>query len=161
MNRLLILFALLISCKGQQKTEFIADYKMPGPQTIVYKTKKDYYNLVPVLLSDDKTEIISYPHPIDIKVGDTYVTPTKLNEGYLLDNRGIGKNVAFLNMTYEQYSKLDRVPTLEELQNMIVDKNPLEVMCNCGNKKAFSDIKKELNVIIDSKKLLKICKQIK
>jgi hypothetical protein len=102
---------------------------MPGPQTIVYKTKKDYYNLVPVLLSDDKTEIISYPHPIDIKVGDTYVTPTKLNEGYLLDNRGIGKNVAFLNMTYEQYSKLDRVPTLEELQNMIVDKNPLEVMC--------------------------------
>ena len=62
MNRLLILFALLISCKGQQKTEFIADYKMPGPQTIVYKTKKDYYNLVPVLLSDDKTEIISYPH---------------------------------------------------------------------------------------------------
>jgi hypothetical protein len=133
----------------------------PGPPALVYKTSADYNNLVPILLSDDKTEIVSYPHPKDIRVGSGYPLPTLLNNGYLLDNRGINKNVAFLKLTYEEYSKITEPPTLKEMYELIVDKNPLTEMCDCGNKKAFTDIQGQLNQIIDNKTLTTKCKTLK
>jgi hypothetical protein len=78
-----------------------------------------------------------------------------------LDTKGIGKNVAFLKLTYEEYSKLDNVPTLVELYNMIIDKDPLTEMCDCGNKKAFTDIVNQLNYLIDNKKLRTVSKVVK
>lgn len=167
----LILFIILVAffgCKssnvskrtGVDNTAIVPQYT-PGPAAMVYKTKNDYNNLVPVLLSDDKSEIVSYPHPTDLLTDSGYAVPATLNSGYLLDNRGIGKNVAFLKLTYEEYSKLQNPPSLKELYNYILDKDPLVELCNCGNKKAFKDIEKQLNDLIDRKELRTTCKVIR
>lgn len=144
--------------KNKDKSEFIPQY-IPGPQVLVYKTKNNYNNLVPVLLSEDKSEIVSYPDPGDLLIGNTYSFPTVLNNGYLLDNRGIGKNVAFLKLTYQEYSKLQSL-SLEELYGYILDKDPLVELCDCGNKTAFTSVEEQLNELIDNNKLRMICKSI-
>ncbi|MEJ8804393.1 hypothetical protein [Pontibacter sp. H249] len=134
----------------------------PGPPALVYKTKADYQNLVPVVLSDDKTSIVSYPHPSDIRaMGVKQAKPAILNSGYLLDNKGIQKNVAFLNITYEEYAKLDTAPSLENMYDMIVDKDPLTELCDCGNKQALSDPRSQLNHLIDEGTLRDKCRVIK
>ncbi len=164
--KLFFLLVLTLGCKscGNMKAikteDFQPQYK-PGPQTLVYKTKKDYSNFVPVLLSEDKTEIISYPHPNDLIVGNGFPFPTILNSQYLLDNRGINKNVAFLKLTYQEYSELKSIPTLKELFDYILDDDPLIELCDCGNRTAFSDPVKELNLMISKDKLREICKAIK
>ena len=95
---------------------------MALPRVVVYKTKADYSNLVPVNMNDAKTEIVSYPDPTDIKNNKR---PTTLNDGFLLDNFGIGKNVAYLDYTYEQYAALEQVPDMETLMQHISERNPL------------------------------------
>lgn len=126
---------------------------MAGPQAIVYKTKEDYYNNVPVILSAEKSEIVSYPGIKDIYFKGELAYPTKLNDGYLLDNRGIDINVGFLKYTYEQYSTLEKTPTSEELLSNILDTDPITEMYNCGSKFDFKDILSELNDAIDNNKL--------
>lgn len=128
---------------------------------LVYKTKSNYNDLVPVLLSEDKKTIISYPHPKDIIIGSGKPLPIILNDGYLIDNRGINKNVAFLNITYSEYEKLENAPNINELYKMIIDKNPLLALCNCGTKANFKNVKEELNEIIKNKELQLKCKTIK
>ena len=162
----IILSVFFVSCKSSDnvmtKTDEISlGGAVPSPPILVYKTKKDYNNRVPVLLSDDKTQIVSYPDPKDLKAGSDFLLPTSLQNGYFLDNKGIGKNVAFLKYTYTEYSKLQTLPTLQELYNSILDKNPLTELCNCGNKNKFSDLKKQLNELIRSGKLKTDCKEIK
>ncbi|MCX6351967.1 MAG: hypothetical protein NTX03_08900 [Bacteroidetes bacterium] len=161
-----ILVAFLIgifSCKSHKKSvdakklEFTPQY-VPGPQALVYKTKADYQNLVPVILSDDKLEIISYPDPKDVAMNPV---PTQLNKGYLLDNRGIGINVAYLKLTYPEYANLKALPSLKELYTLIIDKDPLLELCDCGNKTALKKPSLQLNTLIDSKKLRTTCKPIK
>lgn len=147
--------------KSKEKPTLFTPQYLPGPQTLVYKTSKDYSNLVPVILSDDKTKIIAYPHPSDLVVDGSYATPTLLSGGYLLDNRGIGKNVAFLRLNYEEYASLKELPTLEELYSYIIDKNPLTELCNCGNRAAFKDVERELNALIESGELRTTCKVVK
>jgi tRNA splicing ligase len=134
----------------------------PGPPTLVYKTRSDYMNLVPVVLSEDKTNIVSYPHPSDIRaMGVKQALPSILNIGYLLDNKGIQKNVAFLNITYEEYAKLDTAPSLESMYDMIIDKDPLIELCDCGNKQALSDPRLQINHLIDEGSLRDKCRVIK
>jgi hypothetical protein len=133
----------------------------PGPQVLVYKTKADYNDRVPVILSEDKSKIVSYPHPSDVKIGKGYPLPGRLHGGYLLDNRGIGPRVAFLKTTYAEYAQLESAPTLAELYALITDKDPLLELCNCGAKTGFNSTTTQLNQLIDSKKLRTTCKAIK
>jgi hypothetical protein len=128
-----------------------------GPPTIIYKTNADYSKLVPVILSDDKSKIISYPSPTDIYYKGQLAYPTKLNNGYYLDNRGLTKNSVFLNITYEEYAKLKEVPLLKELYAKISDKNPFTEFYDCGNRHRLKNEVEEINKIIDGKKL-KDCK---
>ncbi len=117
---------------------------------IVYKTKADYNNLVPVTLDETHTRIVSYPHPADLKHSlSGYTTPTELNNGYLLDNRGVGKNTAFLNYTYEEYAALPDAPSMEEMMARIVDKNPFIELWNCGSAGEYKERVTELNRLID------------
>lgn len=161
----LSLLIVLFSCKSEirmsQKEDSFKPVFTAGPPTLVYKTKADYRNLVPVLLSEDKTKIISYPHPSDIKSGDGFPAPTQLNKDYLLDNRGIGSNVAFLKITYEEYAMLPSVPSPDELYNSILDKDPLEELCHCGNRNTYKDLVMQLNRIIDNGTLRKKCRILK
>lgn len=128
-----------------------------GPQTIIYKTKQDYKLFVPVMLSEDKSTIVSYPHPKDVFLNGEIAYPNELINGYLLDNKGINENVAFLNINYEDYSKLEKIPQLDELFTMILDKDPLTEIYNCGNKYTFKNGVSDLNKLIENNGL-KECK---
>lgn len=167
---LTMVFCAIWGCKSQQinngksiaenspaKTQFVAAL----PRVVIYKTVRDYSHNVPVLLSDDKTRIISYPHPIDLFLGDNLALPAQLSKGYWLDNRGIQKNVAFLKYTYEDYSKRKDAPSLEELEKNILDKDPLIELWDCGEKTNFTDLQKQVNQWIDRNLLYEKFKRIK
>jgi len=135
-----------LGCKTQKDTQ-VSSVSMALPPTIIYKTKKNYDKNVAVFLSEDKTKITGYPATSDVS-SRSY--PTVLKKGYLLDNRGIGKNVAFISMTYEEYSVLKKTPSSTELYNMIIDKDPIKEMYYCAHGIKFSD-SAELDKLIDSK----------
>ncbi|HUM50359.1 MAG TPA: hypothetical protein PK431_01040 [Chitinophagales bacterium] len=159
---------LFYACKSTKKTQnadldkietVAVQEKIESTQpVIVYKTKSDYFNLVPVVLSDDKSKIISYPSPTDI---NSSLLPTKLKNGYLIDNKGIQPNVAFLSFTYDEYSKLKEVPTLIELQKLIIDKDPLLEYCNCGKRNLYKNLYSDIIQLINEDKLKIKCKKIK
>lgn len=133
----------------------------PGPHVLVYKTYADYSHLVPVILSADKKSLVSYPDPKDLKRGNTFTLPVKLHKGYLLDRQGINKNVAFLKMSYAEYAALPKAPTAEEIMAMLIDKDPLVMLWDCGLKSRHDYGAKELNSLIDKNKLGKTCKSVK
>ncbi len=95
---------------------------MAMPRIVIYKTVADYSNLVPINMDESKTQIVSYPDPRDVKAGKH---PTQLNNGYLLDNFGIGRNVVYTDYTYEEYAALPQVPEIETLMQHIIDRNPI------------------------------------
>ncbi len=86
--------------------------------------------------------------------------PVQLKKGYLLDKKGIGKNVAFLNITYEEYAKLAEPPSMEQLEKLILDKDPLVELCDCGTITRFTDPVNQLNDYIRHHSLSDRCKTI-
>ena len=131
-----------------------------GPPVIIYKTKGNYYDKVPVTLSEDKSKIISYPGSRDLYYQGKLAYPAKLHNGFLLDNRGIDENVAFLDITYETFTKSAKVFTTDELYEMLLDKDPVSEMYYCGSKFDYDEIEVELNEIIDNE-LLESLKKLK
>jgi hypothetical protein len=124
-----------------------------GPQTIIYKTRADYSKNVPVTLSNDKSKIVSYPAPQDVYFGGQLAYPTPLAKGYLLDNRGITINTAFLRLTYEEYAKLSQAPDPNDLYNQIIDKDPITQLYSLGSRYSFKNIVPEIDSIIEHHKL--------
>ena len=116
-----------------------------SPIVYVYKTKADYLHRVPVLMDEARTRILSYPAPGDLKMGNGLRLPTVLDKGYLLDNKGIGSNVAFLTYTYEEYSQLPTAPSMDDLMSHILDKYPLWEIHAFGLRADYKDIVPELN----------------
>lgn len=117
-----------------------------SPRVFIYKTKADYANLVPVILNDAKTEIESYPDPVDVRHKPV---PTPLRDGWLLDNRGISMNVAFTSYTYDEYAALKRAPACDELMQRIVDNNPLTEAYICAPRHTYGDdLADKLNKVI-------------
>ncbi|MBW6491559.1 MAG: hypothetical protein K0B15_10260 [Lentimicrobium sp.] len=137
------------SCKSSSK---IQKEELPGfvtgPNVIIYKTTRDYSKHVPVTLSDDKKTLVSYPAPGDVFFNGDLAYPVKLENGFLLDRRGIGKNSAFLQWTYYEYSRLEKTPVATELLKMVLDSDPFEVIYDCGKASKFSDPEVELNAKI-------------
>ena len=165
-TKFLFLIPLILSVFGcktkKQMTDnngFTPSYK-PGPPTIVYKTKKDYYDKVPVILNDEKTKIVAYFSPKDFIRNGKVVYPTKLENGYLLDNIGITKNVAFTSFTIETYTKSMRPITVKQLYNNIIDKDPLLEMYDCGNRNTIKDPVNTINNLIKNSQLTR-CKKLK
>jgi hypothetical protein len=152
MRIIFILFLSCFVCAACAAQTFNNPAAM-GPPTLIYKTKKNYDKLVPIQLSDDKKTIVAYPAPTDVFYDGKLAYPTKLKNGYLLDNRGIGKNVAFLKMTYQAYAKLKELPSLEKLFALIIDSDPLLELYDAGSRYNFQDVPKEMNQLIADKKL--------
>ncbi|MEI6764377.1 MAG: hypothetical protein WCM76_01975 [Bacteroidota bacterium] len=75
--------------------------------------------------------IVSFPDVKDIYFRGKLAIPTQLPDGFLLDNRGIGSDIAFLSYTYAEYAALETTPTTEQLLNHIIDTNPLDIMYSC------------------------------
>ena len=120
-----------------------------SPVVYIYKTKQDYSRLVPVLMDETRTRIVSYPAPTDLKTNGRLAYPTPLEGGYWLDNRGITANVAFLTYTYEAYSRLPQAPSRAELEAHILDRQPLEAFRRCGSRSQFAaDPVPQLNALI-------------
>lgn len=119
--------------------------QISSPIVYIYKTKKDYSHLVPVLMDETRTRIVSYPAPADLLRNGQPTLPTLLEGGFWLDNRGIGPTVAFLSYTYEEYSGFSHAPSYEELMEHIVDKYPLTSIRACGRRADYKDIVTELN----------------
>lgn len=165
--RLVLSLAILItaaSCKtgsslAQKNTSkpIVANITAP---VIIYKTMKDYSDLLPVTLSDNGYDIISYPDPRDLIKDQNYQKPTKLKKGYLLDNRGISKHSAFISLSYEAYSQLKEAPSIAELKDLVVDRDPFVAIYNCGKRSQYKDLIPELNKIIVEKKFLEYFKDI-
>jgi hypothetical protein len=149
--------AMLFFADCKSKEEAVSYTAEPA---IIYSTKADYSNNVPVTLSADKMEIVAYPSPKDVFYKGALAKPVSLQDGFWLDNRGIGPNSAFLKMTYEEYSKLSAAPVLADLMKMIIDKDPFVSIYNLGNRDRFKDEAKEINALI-AKGALKKFKQIK
>ena len=165
----LIAILILVSCKTNREftqTKEISHVSIVSTEKdrahlIVYKTKADYNNYIPVILSDNKSEIISYPATSDVVSTNEFLKPTLLNNGYLLDNKGINRNVAFIKITYEEYAKFQSVPTLKELFSLIIDNDPLIEIYDCGIRTNLIDDVKKLNNLIDKNKLQSECKNLK
>jgi hypothetical protein len=151
----LLVAALYLLCTAcsKQVTPVKSAAAIPGPACIVYKTRADYNRLVPVILSADKSKIISFPDIRDIYFNGHYACPTDLANGYLLDNRGIGPGVAFLKLTYDEYSRLAATPKAGELFKMILDKDPLTEMYECGIRSQYEDPVEAMNRLIRSGEL--------
>jgi len=154
-----VLFIFLFATFGckQKGILMTPDFKTPGPPAIVYQTKNDYSKFVPVILSPDKKSIVSYPNPSDIQ---HLPKPTALQKNWFLDNRGITEEVAYLNITWEDYAKLKEAPSPEQLFQNLLDKDPLKKMCNCGLKKAMQNPENQINDLIKSNQLEKKCKTL-
>lgn len=164
-NTLIFLALITVSCKfGKNIGETDNKVNKPSvgvasPPVIVYKTKKDYSRNVPVILSEDKLKIVSFPAHNDIKKDNDFVYPTKLNNGYLLDNRGITQHAAFLKFTYEDYYNMDNIPDASLLMNYILDKEPFTEIYQCGRRGDYKNPEEELNQKIETGKL-KDCKNL-
>lgn len=151
---LIILIFIATGCCSWQKTDSKVGNTeilgIPGPKAIIYKTRKDYSQMVPIILSDDKKSIVSYPDMKDLRIDGKFMLPTPLKNGFLLDNRGINANVAFISLTYDQYANLVKTPNSEELMKLIIDKKPLKKMYIGGLKSKYKNMEDELNAIIES-----------
>ena len=137
MRSINVVLALLIfaACgTRKQNKPMFKDTTMSSqlPALIIYKTKKDYSNLVPVILSSDKKQIIGYPDPIDVKNDSSYNYPTSLFNGYWIDNIGITVNTGFININLEDYSKLKEPPSIKEMTSKLVEVEPFLEIWNCG-----------------------------
>ncbi len=149
----LVLFSLLLavfnSCKTTNKTFQVPtqddSIKSNSPNIIIYKTNSDYKNLVPIKLSKDKSQIISYPSPTDLQKNGILLTPTELKNGYLKDNIGISDQTVFINITYEEYAKRKTTLLLEDMLKLIIDKDPFIEMYDCGKNDNTSNFLEEIN----------------
>ncbi len=142
--------------KNPSKVDQDLDYS--GPPTMIYKTKGNYKKLVPIELSADKTKIVSYPNPRDLYTNGELAYPTELSENYLLDNRAIRLNTAFLKVTYEEYKAYQEAPKVEDLYKMILDSDPFTSLCNCGNRYQYKNTN-EINALVAEG--LRRCKKLK
>ena len=147
-----IIFCLLCSSCSRQAA-VCKGVIVAGPLCIVYKTKADYSGLVPVMLSADKSKIVSYPDVRDLVIDGKPVVPTPLLDGYLLDNRGIGPDVAFLTLSLWEYSRMTTTPDAARLYGLILDKEPLAEMYECGKRYQYSDPAEAMNQLIRNGKL--------
>jgi hypothetical protein len=111
---------------------------------IIYKTTSDYTLNIPITMNEAKDRILSYPDPSDVLHKGELMVPVKLKRGFLLDRRGVNPNTVFTSFTYEDYSRLDNPPSLEQLQKSIIDKNPFEAIYRCGDRSEFTDLVREL-----------------
>jgi hypothetical protein len=161
-NLAALLFLGLSACCGSRNAVTQADMKAESTRPLmVYRTRQNVYDKVPVGLSDDKQHIISYPQPKDLLLDGKLRLPTKLAKGYWLDNKGIGLNTGFLNMTYAEYAALSAAPSLADLEAGLLDRDPLLSLCDCGTRGSMEDPVKSIGEMLKADNLRQGCKVLK
>jgi len=148
----LIVSNVLTQCASAQTTV--------APHIVIYKTKKDYSACVPVVLSDDKKKIVSFPAVSDLKAGNMEM-PVRLHKKYWYNKYGVNANTAFLKITIQDYAKLPPNTSAEELYKLIDDPSPITKLCDCGTRLPRANSVDQLNRMIDRFQLHKKCKVYK
>lgn len=105
----------------------IIDSNQSIKKNIVFKSAQDVSRLVPVRLSEDRKEVLSYPAPTDLPD----LTTKKLANGYVLDLVGVNNNTAYLNMTIQEYKNTTHVILKDELLIRVTLINPYIEMYEC------------------------------
>ncbi len=141
---IILSISLFWSCSSTKERTVIKGVQKPQ---IIYKTKKDYSQNVPIQMNKEKTKITGFPAPSDLKINGELQTPIPLNNNYLYDRRGISINTVFIKMTYKEYSKLKKIPSTNVLMNMIIEKNPMVELFYCPDLKQGVDVK-TMNALI-------------
>lgn len=149
-------FLIVSSCKTKKEVTAVKGKPvLANVPIIIYKTKQDFSMHVPVTMSADKKEIMSYPAPSDVYYGSDLAYPISLVDGFFLDRRGIDVNSAFTKWTYYEYSRLAKTPTTEQIMNMMLELDPFTEMYHCGYRNNFQDVENEINAAIKEGKLSK------
>jgi len=152
---LLSLMALILSCNASKVSYESSKGQAP---VLVYKTKADYSHLVPVILNEAGDMIVSYPAPSDLYLDGVLAKPVQLENGYLLDQRGIRTNTAFTSYTYEAYSQLESAPLIKDLLASIIDPDPFVEFYDCGKRGQYKSLEAKLNKLI--RRNFKGCKRL-
>lgn len=122
---------------------------------VIYKTKKEYSNLVPIQLSEDKQTIISYPAREDlVQYGSK--NAMQLKNGYLLDLVGVSKNTVFTAFTLDEYQKM-HTPSLEDFKINIIDRDPFSEMYMCTQNYTVAELEK----MIQDSSFISLCTKVK
>ncbi len=153
-----LLLGLCMACTSQKPSVSAVERTRP---LMVYRTVHDLHDRVPVGLDAERRHIISYPQPKDLQVDGKLLLPTKLQQGWWLDNKGIGLNTGFLRLTYTEYAALPEAPPLAEMEAMLLERDPLEALCDCGTQGSMADPVMEINALLKKGKLRERCKMLK
>lgn len=132
-----------------QVTHHEIKHFIPDSPMIIYQTRADYSQYVPVRMNAERTKIISFPLPHELHFQGIPLLPTPLNKGFRLDNIGIGPDVAFLKFTIRQYILLLTPPPVEVMMQHILDSQPLVAMFQCGYRYEYTDLIRDVNVLIE------------
>lgn len=124
-----------------------------APSFMIYKTKRDYSDLVWVELSADKTKVIAYPDPKDI----LNQIPIQMHDGYY--SGSVDADTSFVNIKIEKYATFKTLFSPQQLYSLIINKNPFAELYNCGPKTGLGQIT-AINTLIDSNKLYTQCSKI-
>lgn len=85
-------------------------------KTTVFRMSGDYADKVAVTF-DGAGKLIYFPAPTDITAASA---PVKLDNGWWLNRQGISSGSVFTKYTFEEYSKLEKVPTQAELKAAVI-----------------------------------------
>jgi hypothetical protein len=147
---LLTLMVMLFSCNTSKISPEPVTAHALAP-VIIYKTKADYTQLVPITLNETGDKVVSFPAPSDLYSNGILAIPVQLDKGYLLDIRGVHPHTAFTSYTYEAYSQLETAPLVQDLMEKIADPDPFVELYDCGNRSQFESMEKDLNKLIRKK----------
>lgn len=86
------------------------------PKATAFKMSGDFADNVAVSVGSDG-QLTYFPAPSDISASSA---PTSLGDGWYLNNQGLGENSVFTKYTFEEYSKLPEVPSVEQLKAAII-----------------------------------------
>lgn len=159
---ILIFLTVTNGCKSSHKlTQPQAEqFSMKPAPVVIYKTKADFDQLVPIAVAGEPPRLISYPHPTDLKFSDgSYRYPLHLKEGYLLDRKGVGPQTVFLRLTYEDYCA--QPPDPSTLLTLIAEADPMEEIWHCHLPYRQDALVDTLNHLITSQLLNRRCSRIK
>lgn len=82
----------------------------------VFKMSGDYSDNVAIGIGADG-KLTYFPAPSDIDINSA---PVSLGDGWWLNRQGLGKGYRFTRYTFEEYSKLPEVPSMQELLDAVI-----------------------------------------
>jgi len=86
------------------------------PKATAFKMTGNYSDKVAITLNPDGS-ILYYPAPSDISENSR---PISLGNGWWLNRQGIAPTSVFTKFTFDEYSRLPKTPSVEELKAAVI-----------------------------------------